>query len=473
MITFSPDPWPTDRKIIGVFLFFLLFLGPNLLVRGQAKEKTSIGKTSFSLKEAISFAVENNVTTKNAVLDITASKAKVNEIISIGLPQISGSASYANTYNVQKVILENSQSSPFYTPNLPEGDVVAFGLQLPNSMTAQVQWQQLLFDGSYLVGIQASKVYTQLAEKSLTASKITIAENVSKAYYGVLVNRERLGLLDVNILRLDSSLKEVKALNAQGFAEKLDIDRLEVARNNLLTEKSKTTRLIELSEQLLKFQMSYPQSEKIQLTDKLNESGLNSEVIKPESVDYSRRIEYSQLETQKALAELDLKNVNAGYLPRLVGQYSLGSLTAATDFGNLSKTKRWYYFDQLALSLQVPIFDGFGKYHRAQQSKVNIKKAENGFEAIKQGIDLQLASANTSLLNAQETMRNQKRNMDLAAEVVRVAKIKYTQGVGSNLEVTTAEASLKESQINYFNAVYDALIAKVDQQKAVGTLYSE
>ncbi len=448
-------------------------LATNAIAQARPDTKLVGSKSSFSLREAISYAIENNFTTKNAALDVTASQHKVKEIIAIGLPQISGTANYANTYNVQKFVLENELGSPFYTPMLGNGDVVAFGLQLPHTLSAQLQWQQLLFDGSYLIGIKASQTYIELAQKNLEASKITIAENVTKAYYGVLVNRERLGLFDLNIIRLDSTMREIKALYNTGFAEKLDVDRLEVTRNNLLSERDKTRRLVELSEQLLKFQMSYPQREGMTLTDKITESGLKLEVINPELIDYTKRIEYSTLQTQKRLAELDLQNVNAGYLPRLVGQFSLGSNTAASDITNLPKSKRWFYYDQLAVSLQVPIFDGFSRYHQAQQKKINIRKAENGFETIKQGIDLQVVSANTSLKNAQETMLIQKRNMDLATEVVRVSKVKYTQGVGSNLEVTTAESQLKEAQINYFNAVYDLLIAKVDQQKAAGTLYME
>lgn len=453
----------------------LLVSTPNSSQAQARDEADKPSKSTFSLKEAVDFAIENSLDVKNAMLDVKSSQAKVNEIIGIGLPQISGSLNYANTYNVQKVILENDPTTPFFSPFLAPGDVVAFGLQLPNSAIASVQINQLLFDGSWLVGVQASKTYIELAQKSVMASKTKIAENVTKAYYGVLVNRERMGLFDLNINRIDSTLRELKALNAQGLIEKLDVDRLEVTRNNLLTEKSRTLRLVQLAEQLLKFQMGYPQAAKITLTDKLNDATVKgaATLLPADGLDYSGRIEISQLEVNRKLAEFDLKNTLSGYLPKLYGSFTIGSNTAASQFSNLTKSNRWYYYDQLGISLQVPIFDGLMKHYKAQQGKINLMKIENGFRQIKQGIDLQVAQANTNLLNARDAMLTQERNMKLADEVVRVAKVKYRQGVGSNLEVVTAEATLKEAQINYYNAVYDALIAQVDQKVAAGTLFKE
>lgn len=452
------------------WMLLVAFILP-VLSYGQAKEGAA-GNKAFSLKQALAYALENNASTKNAALDVESARAKVNETVALGLPQINGAMNYANTYHVQKFILEN-EPGPFFNPSAPSGSVVAFGLQLPHSAFGTLTWNQLIFNGSYIVGIQASKTFIQLAQKQQQASKIQVSENVHKAYYGALVNRERAKLLGVNIARIDSSLAELRALNKSGFVEKLDVDRLEVSRNNLLTERDKTNRLVELSEQLLKFQMGYPQTEPITLTDKLSENGLTFEALNPKGLDYSKRIEYSTLETQKALAQLELKNVYAGYLPALNGQFTLGSNTAASQFGKLTETGRWYYYDQLGFNLSVPIFDGFGRHHKAQQAKINIKKVENGFEQLRQSIDLQVVSANTNLTNAQETMRVQKRNMDLAAEVLRVARIKFCQGVGTGLEVTNAESELKAAQLNYYNAVYDALIAKIDQQVASGTLAVE
>lgn len=475
-----PSPTPSGRTAIKrTDYFWLLMLalcaaliGGSYLANAQARDEKP-ATSSFSLKQAIAYAHEHNANTANAALDVESARSKVRETVALGLPQINATGQYAQTYNVQQVILENEPGTPFSNPFLPAGAVLNFGLQLPHSMSGAVTLQQMIFNGSYLVGLQASNTYIKLSQKNLQASKITIAENVSKAYYGVLVNRERGKLLGVNIARVDSTLAEMKAMQKQGFVEKLDVDRLEVTRNNLVSERDKVNRFVELSEQLLKFQMGYPQTTPITLTDKLSDQGLTFETLPTQNVDYTKRIEFSTLEVQRELARLELKNINSGYLPSLYGSYSMGSNTASSRINKLTEGNRWFFYDQIGVQLQVPIFDGFGRHHKAQQAKINLRKVENGFEQLKQGIDLELAQSNTNLLNARETMQTQRRNMDLAAEVLRVARIKYKQGVGTNLEVTSAESDLKEAQLNYYNAVYDALIAKVDQQKASGTLYTE
>ncbi|NBB29399.1 TolC family protein [Cellulophaga sp. BC115SP] len=424
---------------------------------------------SYTLKEAIDYAVKNHSNVKTAQLDVLNASAKVNEIKAMGLPQVNANIGYTNNLIIQRVFIP----AKTFDPNAKEGDVVAAEFGVRNSGNAVASLSQLLFDGSYTLGLKAADVYKELSAKSLTQTKQQIAENVTKAYYGILVNEERLEILKLNMGRLDSLFNQTKALNLQGFVEKLDVQRLEVQKNNLSIEYKNVERLQELSYNLLKFQMGLPLTEPVVVTDKLSSVNLNEFLPENETpFQYGDRIEYSMLQTQDRLAQLDLKNQKAGYLPKVFLTSTYGYSTGRPQFGDLI-TKPWFNAATLGFSIQVPIFDGFAKKYKIIQSANAVQKIKENFTFLQNSIDLQVKQGQITLKNAYETLQEQKHNMDLAKEVVRVTKIKYEQGVGTNLELVNAESSYKEAQNNYFATLYNVLIAKVDLDKAKGKLFVE
>ncbi len=422
---------------------------------------------SFSLKQAVDYAITHQVQVKNSQIDLQNASAKISEIKAMGLPQVNGSLALTNNIVLQRVFIP----ARIFNPAAPEGELIAAKFGVENSGFANVTLSQLVFDGTYLLGLKASSVYKDLAVKSLTQSKQQVAENVTKAYYGILVNEKRLGLLNLNVARLDTLLKETRALNKQGFVEKIDVQRLDVQANNLRTELENVVRLQELSISLLKFQMSYPMDEPIRLSETLDQVELSTFNLNLKGeFSYANRIEYSILQTQENLAELDLKSIKAGYLPRLLLNANYGYNAGANAFGDLM-TKQWFDNSAITVALQIPIFDGYSKKYKAIQSQNNLQKVRQSFDLLKSSIDMQRSQARITLKNALESMKEQKANLDLANEISRVTRVKYQNGVGSNLEVLNAESSIKESQANYFTALYNALIAKVEVEKANGTLY--
>jgi outer membrane protein TolC len=431
---------------------------------------TSLWGQSFTLKEAIDYAITHHVQIKNGQIDIANADAKVNEIKAIGLPQVNGGLSYTNNLIIQRMFIPANT----FNPSAPANEVVAAEFGVKNSGFANFGLTQLLFDGSYLLGLKASSVYKELSVKTLAQTKQQTAENVAKAYYGILVNEKRKNLFALNIGRLDTLLKETRALYTQGFVEKVDVQRLEVQANNLKTEFENVNRLQEMAYLLLKFQMGYPMEEPILLKENLDQIKLNSSLLADLNgpFEYANRIEYSILKTQESLAELDLKSQKAGYLPRLMLNANYGFNTGRKVVEEML-TKPWFDNATIGFSIQVPIFDGFSKKYKAIQSENNLRKVRQSFDLVKSSIDLQRNQGMISLRNSLESLKEQKENMDLANEISRVSRVKYQQGVGSNLEVLNAETSLKESQVNYFTALYNALIAKVELEKANGTLYND
>ena len=428
------------------------------------------GGQTFTLQQAIDFAVEKNVSIRNSKLDAMSSEARIKEIKASALPQVSASVSLTDNLIIQRAFLPAA-----FFPNLPaDAPPVAVQFGVAYSANAAASVNQVIYSAALNVGLRAAATYRELAQRNLAASKVVVAEQVAKAYYGVLVALQRAKLLDFNIARLDTTLSETQAMNTQGFVEKLDVQRLEVQANNLKTERQKVQNLIELSYVLLKFQMGLGVNDEIALAEQLEDRDVNE--LRPLISDdptfqYQSRIEYSTLETQLKLAEQDIELTQKGYFPTIAAFANYGYNAGRNQFVQLINSP-WFNFGSLGLSVQVPIFDGFLKKSQIAQKRFTLQKAQNNGELLRNSIDLQIRQSSIMLRNGLQTLQTQQRNRDLATEIVRVTRIKYKSGVGSSLEVLNAEASLREAQTNYYSSLYDFLIAKVDQDKSLGRLYT-
>jgi outer membrane protein TolC len=428
-------------------------------------------QTRLSLQQAVQYGIANNVTIKNSQSDAASAESRIGEIRAVGLPQVNGSISILDNLIIQRAFLP----AQFFDPKAPsDASPIAVQFGVKYSGNANLQLNQMLFNAQWLLGLKAAEAYRELANKTITQTKMTVAEGVSKAYYGVLIAEERSKLLDLNIVRLDSSLLELRALNKSGFIEKIDVDRLEVTQNNLKTEKQKVANLIQLSQYLLKFQMGMPLDETISLSDRISEVDvarieLEAKTANDGDFNYDQRPDYSILKTNLKLAEYDVENNRRGYYPTVAAFAGYGYNTGRNAFGDIFGDK-WFNSSNIGLNINIPIFDGFAKKYKIQQARNTVQKTKQSIGLVEQSIDLQIKSANITIINGLETLKTQKRNLDLAQEIVRVSKIKYKAGSGSNIEVISAEASLKESQTNYFAALYDLLLAKVDLDKAKGKL---
>lgn len=447
------------KKIGSLFILMNVFLG---IAEAQNKDASS---SNFSLQQAIEYAYQHQKDLLNADLDVQIAKAKVNETIGIGLPQVSAS------FDVKDFFALNYLFPGGFIPGTEPGVFVGFPIKTPSySATAGVQATQILFDGSYLVGLQATKTYREFSEKNLIRSKIDVVVSVSKAYYNLLVNRQRLNLVDANVARLKKLKDDTQAMYDNGFVEKIDIDRVILTYNNVVTEKEKTVRLIALSEYFLKLQMGMDMNSTLQLTDSLNADQVKSSSSSAEKISATNRIEYSLQETQKHLLQLDLKRYRSQYLPSLILYGNINTTEQRPKFDVFDTDKKWYPTGFVGASLTLPIFSGLQKHYRAGQANLSIRKLNNEMENTLRGLNFETSSSQTALVNATATLTTQEKNLELANEVYSVSKLKYDQGVGSNLEVINAETSLKEAQINYYNSLYEALVAKVDLDKALGNI---
>jgi outer membrane protein TolC len=450
------------RLLLGILLI------PAIL---SAQEKEVY---ELNLQECITYALDNQVAVQNAKLDVLSAEKRVKETVGIGLPQIDGEVNYINNFAIQTVFLpavffaEDPNNVPDNAPPVP----VRFGVQ--HSGTAGITLNQLIFDGSYLIGLQASATYKELSQKALKQTKIDIVEAVSKAFYAVLVNKERYQLVENNFARTDTLLYETKIMYQNGFAEKIDVDRIQLSLNNIIAERENTKRLLAMSYIILKFQMGMDVDAELVPVGTLKE--IDPQIVAATLGEVSSvedRIEYSLLQTQRDLNILDMRNYKVANYPRLNGFVGLGYNSGTDSFNDLTQFDDWFEYGNWGLSLAVPIFSGFQRKYRIQQAKIEVAKSENNLRNMRNTIEFEVAQSKTSLENALENLEMQRENRQLATNIYEVTRVKFQQGVGSNLEVVEAETDAKNADSSYYNALYDAVVAWIDLKKALGELNVE
>jgi outer membrane protein len=441
----------------------LFFISSILILTVKAQNRDSASST-LSLTQAVDYAMKNQYSIQNADLDKQIAEAKRREILGLGLPQINGSFDVSDFLDIPTSLIP----AEFFGGRPGTYIGVQFGTQY--NATAGLNASQLVFDGTFFLAVKAMKSFQEIAQKASVRTRIEVTSAVTKAYYNVLITEDRMQLLDANIERLKKLNTDTKALLKNGFVEQIDLDRITVTYNNLMTEQDKTKRFAVLAYNMLKYQMGMNLKSDLKLTDKLEDIKFSSDALTNDKFDPSKRIEYSMLLTQQNLNKLELQKNRVGYLPSIFAYGSASESAYRTQFDVFDPGKKWYPTALVGMKLTMPIFDGGQKHFRVVQNKLNILKTDNDMKALSLGLNLEFENSKTLLINASNTLSVQKKNIDLATEVYSVTKKKYDAGVGSNLEVMNAETALKEAQTNYYSALYDALNAKVDFDKASGSL---
>ena len=422
---------------------------------------------TLSLSEAVDYALENNPSTKNARLELLISKATIKETTARGLPQINGA--YNLDYNPKIPVIFLPNQPPFGDPSNPSDVIPArFGVSYSSGLGVTVS--QMVFDGSFFVGLRAAKTLLELTNKDLKKAEIDVVENVKKAYFGVLVNQQRIRLAGANLSRIDTLLKETTALNEAGFVEKIDVSRVQVQRNNTYTQIQRGQAALDISKQILKLQMGIPVEYEVELSESLEELTTKEELLQLVGVEGADRIEIDQVASQITLVGLDLKNNLSQYMPKINFVGNMRRSGAGNELDRVFNKSNWFGSSLVGVSMSVPIFDGFSKAARIQKNRVQLTQLENQRSFLKESFKSELYAAKANLRNDLNILEVQEANLQLATEVYQIARIKYKEGIGSNLEVVNADAALIEAEINYLGALYDGLISKINLEKALGVL---
>lgn len=417
----------------------------------------------FSVKQAAEYGLKNAVQVKNALLDVLIQQQSNRDITSAAYPDIKATGSFNDYLNIPTSLLPGEFFGGAAGTFIP----VKFGTKY--SATGGVALNQLLFDGQVFVGLQARKTSIDARQKAAEVTQENIKANIYKIYYQLVVSKTQIDLLDANIVRLQKLDHDTREIYKNGFAEKVDVDKLTVQIANLQTEKLKALNSVANGYMGLKVLMGMPIKDSLVLTDTLSDTQVKENILESSNYKYNDRKEYQLLELTNKLNTYNIKRYKVSQIPTLSLNANYNKQAQRTAFDFLKKGD-WFTTSYIGLSLNVPMFKGFSTRAKIAKSKLELQQTQNQLESLKINIDNDVEVAKNNFTTAAATMDYQKQNMALAELVYEQTKKKYEIGTGSATEINTAQVELKTAQTNYISALYDAIIARVDLLKATGKL---
>jgi outer membrane protein TolC len=417
----------------------------------------------FTLAQTIDYAAKNSAKVKNALLDYKIQEQSNRATTSQALPQVSGNAGFTDYFQIPVSVAPGKY---FGFPNVK---LVPIQFATQYSANAGVTLKQVLFDGQVFVGLQARQTALDYYKKNEELTEQQLRQNISKVYYQLLLSKVQVQLIDANIARAQELLHNTSEMFKNGFAEHLDVDKATVQLTNLQSNKIQVLYNIDNGYLGLKMLMGMPVRDSLVLTDSLTYDMVRQGSL-ADTYKYSDRKDYQALELNRKLNEYDILRYKRQYLPTVSATLNYSQTGYGIDFSDITGGKFWYPASYFGLNVNVPIFDGFYKDANVRTARMKLQQTNNNLDALQISIDNDVKNAQLKFGAALADLDFQKKNMDLATTVYEQTRKKFEQGLGSNTEITSAQTDLIQAQNNYFNALYNAISAKVDYQFAIGKL---
>jgi outer membrane protein TolC len=457
-------------------IIFQLLLLP-FMFSGIAQEQMS-----FSLQEAIDYGLQHNFEILSTKIDIKIAQQKVVETRAIGLPHLNASAAYDYFVNIPTQLMPD-----FIGPAMIEVNQKVFGLQplVPvsgeprmlemkfgqtHNISAGITATQLLFNGSYLVGLQASKSYVNLSKVILDKKAQELKHSIAKAYYPVIIIQENLKLMDTTLLSLRQLADETSALFAEGFVEDTDVEQIKIMINDVENTKKHLEMTQNIAIKNLKFQMGLPLDIRITLSENIN--NLLEIAVKMKLDDdlfsVGKHKDFQLLQAKKALSVLDLKNKRAALLPVLSAYYNYQKKAMRDDFNFFEEEGSWFPTQVAGIKLNIPIFQSWQSRAIIQQKKLELKKLKIQEQQLEAALNLQYQSTRSNLQYTLDAFYNKKLKMSYAQKVYDKTKTKYKTGLSSSLRLTQAFNQYLQAEMEYLNAMTELLNSKEDMEMQLG-----
>ncbi|MBN1938585.1 MAG: TolC family protein [Candidatus Aminicenantes bacterium] len=418
----------------------------------------------FSLKAAREFAEANSFETKRSRLDSETARLKLKETVAVGLPQITSAVSYTDNLELPTSLIPN-----FFEGKFDEKIPVQFGTQ--HNATANFQVQQLVFNGSYFVGLQTAKLYRDVADLGVEQTRLTVMENVTGTYYLILVAEENERILKSSLAGVEKTAGEVRELNREGFVADTDADLLQITVNQIRNALHTLERQKDVAAKLLKFQMGLDLDEDIRLTDTLADvlAGVDVDGALRAEFSLETNVEYQLTQGQARLADMAFKNEKAKYWPSIAAFFTYQQNAYRSRFNFFGSSERWFPFKILGFNISIPIFRSGAQSARVQQAGLAAEQAHSAAEQAARGIRLDLEQTKARLLSARDNYLTQKDNMRLAERVYGASLEKYREGVASSMELSQAHDKFLQAESGYIQALSDFLttLNKLDRISAV------
>ncbi len=432
----------------------------------------SIGAASaqpvdLTLKDALNFALQNNSAVKKARLDAEGGRYRTDEIRAQALPQISGSAGLTDNLIIQRNAIPNIfQGKP------DETILVAFGQKW--NANAALQFSQQLFNQSVFTGLRAAKTGEAFYNLNAEISEETLLQNVTSAYYQILITRENLAVIDSNINSLGRVEKTVATQYKNGLARKIDLDRVRVNLTNLKNQRQQVKNAVTLAENALKYNIGMPIAARINIpAAALSQIKTDASLVST-SLNLTQLKEYQLAKKQEELLGYQKKAYQAEYFPSLslTSSYLYNGISNKFDFFKGNSSVKWVDAATVGLSLRIPIFDGNARKSRVKQAEVDIQQAKEDTKNAENALNLAFENAKLQIENSINTINSQQENVNLAEEVLKSTQNNYKNGLATLTDLLDAENSLTEAKNSYNQALLNYRLAEVQLIKSNGNIKS-
>ncbi len=427
----------------------------------QAQEKTY----AFSLEEAISFALDSSYTALNARRDVAKAIKRKWETTASGLPQVNASISYNNNLKQPVTLIpgEFSGGEPgTFTP-------VTFGTK--QNATAVATLEQLIFDGSYLVGLQAARTFLDYTENANDKTRLEIRKGVINAYGTVLMAEELVSIFRNNKTTLEKNLNDTRKIFENGLAEEEDVEQLEITYLDITNYLNNAERTFEIAKQMFNVALGLDVNTSVTLTEKLDDlaqQNIQLDMME-QGFQLENNIDYRIATNYTEQRSLELKLEKSRALPRLSAFVNYGTQANSNSFTFLDGEQRWFQYSVLGVSMNIPIFSSGLRGARTQQARIALDQAKTDLEEATQQLKLQFDQAKSNYQFQIDTYKNAKKNLDLAERIEHKNQVKFNEGLASSFDLRQAQMQLYQSQQSYFQTMVDLLNAKTELETLVNS----
>ena len=444
-----------------IFLTLLLAF-PVALFAQELEDSTP---KTFTLSEAIAYGIKNSYNSEIANKNVAIALKQKWEIIAQGLPQISGKADYRNNLNQPVTLIPGEIAGGDPGTFVP----VTFGTK--QNLTATATWDQLIFDGSYIVGVQSAKTLLKISENAKVKTDLEVKEMITNAYGNVLLARESVEIAKRNLETVDKNLNDTKVTYENGLIEEEAVEQLEITLLGLQTSLNNAERMEGIAYDMLKVSLGIPVATPIIAVDNLEKLStdyfdlqlLNKEIPVEENIDY--RI----AEDQSNQAEILVKLEKSKALPKLTAFVNYGAQANSDTFSFFTNNQVYYDQSVLGLSLNVPIFSSGMRSSRTAQKQIQYDQALLQLELTKNQVELDIQSSKNDYKFSLENYANKQKSLDLANRIENKNQIKFLEGLSSSFELSEAQRQLYRAQQEYLQAMLEVITPKIDLENLLDT----
>jgi outer membrane protein len=439
--------------MIRIILYTSFLLLSSLSLAQEDKKEYS-----FTLEEAITYALDSNYTAINARRDVAKAIKKKWETTASGLPQISAEIKYQNNLKQPITLLPGE-----ITGGLPGTFVpVTFGTKQNGSATATLN--QLIFDGSYLVGLQAAKVFLDFSKNSEEKTNLEVRKGVINAYGSVLLSEELISIFKKNKTTLEKNLYETRKIYENGFTEEESVEQLEITLLDIESQLSNAKRTKTIANQMFNLALGIDVSENVTLKDDLASLAYKNTTLSflKDSLNFENNIDYKIASNLTQQRSLELKLEKSKALPTLSAFVNYGTSANSESFTFFDSEQIWYQSSLLGLSMNIPIFSSGMRGAKTQQARIALEQAETDFKYTQQNILLELNSAKSNYQFAIENYENAKKNLSLSERIEGKNQVKFKEGLSTSFDLRQAQTQLYSAQQQYFQSMLEVITSKAN-----------